>query len=56
MTVPTILALAPVSLIAAAILNETLARFLPLGRRVGGITFYRLGRYRLTFCKAKERS
>lgn len=46
MTLPIILALASLSLILAAIVNES-------GRRVGGITFYSLGRYRFTICKGK---
>ena len=32
----------------------TLAVIMESGRRVGGITFYRLGRYRFTFCRSNK--
>lgn len=40
-------ATASAALAAAAVVNET-------GRRVGGITFYRIGRWRFSICRARQ--
>lgn len=43
----TLSATASVILAAAALVNEA-------GRRVGGITFYRIGRWRFSICRARQ--